>query len=94
MSYIDATNEYGLVVRKEALRERGLSLQVLSESMQDVDVLGEDAKIISYGPIFGPEAQGALKVTLGAIGLVEIDDFFGFDFLMPDWIRLGVATTE
>ena len=91
MPFIDAKSEYGLIVRKAALSERGVSPDDLSRVMTDVDVSGEDESLISYGPLFGVEAQDNLKADLADLGLIEIDDYFGLDFLLPEWTRLGVA---
>jgi hypothetical protein len=91
MSFIDATSEYGIVVRKAALAERGVSFDDLTLVMTDVDVNGESESLVSYGPLFGIEAQDNLKTGLADLGLIDIDDFFGLDFLLPEWARLGVA---
>jgi glycerol-3-phosphate dehydrogenase len=57
--------------------------------MVDVDIQGENANLISYGPIFGIEAQENLKAALSSLGLVEIDDLYGLDFFLPEWARMG-----
>ena len=93
MSFIVATSEYGLIVRKAALLERNLTYSEISLVIADVDIQGENANLISYGPIFGIEAQEKLKAALSRLGLVEIDDFYGTDFFLPEWVRMGVAST-
>lgn len=94
MTYIEAINEYGLVVRKSALSERSISTSDFSNAMIDVDVSSENDNLISYGPLFGIEALENLKEELQSIGLVYIDDFYGFDFFLPDWIKLGIAFSD
>ena len=91
MSYIAATAEYGLVLRKGALAEKGLPFSILSDVMADIDVLGEDDGLISFGPLFGDEALNEIKARLSARSLEYADDFFELNMLLPHWIKLGVA---
>ncbi len=91
MSYLAATGEYGLIVRKHSLTEKAVSRDHLSEVMADVDVLGEDDSIVSFGPLFGQEALDQLKSNLESSGLNYIDDFCTFDFYVPEWLKVGVA---
>jgi hypothetical protein len=91
MKYIAATPEYGLVVRKSSLMERGISQSSFSEAMHDIDILEENDELMSYGPLFGQEAFDEIKTRLANIGLSHVDDYLELNFLLPDWLRLGVA---
>jgi hypothetical protein len=92
MSYLAATGEYGLIVRKPALAEKAIGRDRLSEVMADVDVMDEDDTIISFGPLFGQEASNQLKSDLESCGLTYLDDFCTFDFYVPEWLKVGVAS--
>lgn len=92
MSYIAATAEYGLVLRKGALTEKGISSDRMSDIMDDIDVLGENDDIISFGPLFGEEALEEIKGRLSGNGLEYADDYFELNLLLPHWIKLGVAS--
>jgi hypothetical protein len=73
------------------LEEHGILPENLSGVMVDVLVHGEDQNLISYGPLFGIEAQENLIAGLIELGLVEVDDFVGFNFFVPDWLQVRVA---
>ncbi len=92
MSYIDATPEFGLIVREGSLLEKDISHSTLTEIMQDIDVLGENDDIISYGPMFGEEALQEIRSRLSSAGFEYVDDYFDLNFLMPDWAKLGVSS--
>lgn len=93
MSYIDATSEFGLVLRKGSLLEKGISHSALAETMRDIDVLGENGDIISCGPIFGEGALQEIISRLSSVGLEYFDDYFDLNFPMPNWVKLGVSST-
>ncbi|MBX9813379.1 MAG: hypothetical protein K2X76_01615 [Sphingomonas sp.] len=90
MSYIAATAEYGLILRKGALAEKGISPEILSDIMADIDVFGEDENLISYGPLFGEEVLEEIKARLSANKLDYVDDYFELNMLLPHWVKLGV----
>lgn len=92
MRYIAATSEFGLIVRKRALAEKGVSSVDLSKLIEDVDVLAEDDLLISLGPLFGSEALSEIMKRLSDKGLAYVDDFFEMNFLTPSWLRLGVSS--
>lgn len=91
MNYIAATAEYGLVLRKKSLAEKGMSPSALSDIMADIDILGEDDDLISFGPLFGEEALEEIKTRLSAGNLEYADDYFELNLLLPYWVKLGVA---
>jgi hypothetical protein len=93
MTYIAATSEYGIVIRKAAMKAKSIDDPVLFEIMTDVGVLGDDKNIVSFGPLFGKEALDQITTQLGNAGLTYVDDFCTFDFLMPEWLSLGVRAT-
>jgi hypothetical protein len=90
-SYIAATGEFGLVVRKQALADKGLELSTLLDAMDGVGLLGEDGRLLSFGPIFGADAIATLQGQLRALGLEHVDDFVELELLLPVWVQLGVA---
>ncbi|MDV2987561.1 UNVERIFIED_CONTAM: hypothetical protein Q9R58_24955 [Methylobacteriaceae bacterium AG10] len=91
MSYIPATAEYGVVLRKAALCEKNVSRDIILEAMKDIDILGEDENLISWGPLFGQQALDEIRLRLSKTKLEYIDDYIDLDFLLPQWIGLGVA---
>lgn len=92
MSYIAATPEYGLIIRKPALSEKSISYSSLLDAMDGVLIIDESDDLISFGPMFGEEALSAIKSRLSNINLDFVDDYFELNFLMPDWVKLGVAS--
>jgi hypothetical protein len=90
MTYVAATGEFGLVVRKKSLSEKGLTKDRVLAVMADVDVLGENDGVLSFGPLFGEEALLEFSSRLKNIGLEYHDDFFDLNFLAPGWMRIGV----
>jgi hypothetical protein len=82
VSYLVAANKYGFVVRKAALKEKSVGRCKLFQAMTDVDVLGEDRNIMSYGPLFEQEAFDCITSRLEGLDLIYSDDFCTFDFTM------------
>jgi hypothetical protein len=92
MPYVAATPEFGLIVRKPALAENGISKSALLDILENTEVLGEDEGLISFGPLFGEEALEEMMNRLTAHRLNYVDDFFELNLLLPTWARLGVAS--
>jgi len=93
MSFINVTPEYGLVVRKDALLERGVSLEKLLVAMKVEAPLDSDDRLISFGPSFGQEALDGLVRELLGLGLQYFDDFFEVVGDYPAWCRFKVGYT-
>ncbi|PDS87298.1 hypothetical protein [Rhizobium sp. L18] len=91
MSYIAATPEFGLIIRKAALIERKLSRQALLELMSGIDLIDENEGLLTFGPLFGVEAYQTIMRRLEIAGLAYVDDYFGLDILVPPWIKIGVS---
>ena len=83
--------DYGIVVRQEALKERGISLTRLLE-LFEVDAPYDHAGgLISFGPHFGQDASDEFSARLQAIGLQYVDDFFVFASDVPPWCALAAC---
>jgi hypothetical protein len=76
--YISLTSEYGLVVRRKALEERGVSWGDLLTALEVRRPLDENDCLISFGPHFGQEALDTMTHRLTSMGLRYFDDFFEF----------------
>jgi hypothetical protein len=91
MPFVRVSADYGVVVRKAALAERGVSMQQLLDAMEAGQPLDESADLVSFGPHFGSEASDELSRRLRALGLEYVDDFFVFAGEFPNWCRFGAA---
>jgi hypothetical protein len=91
MGFIDVTPEYGLVIRKDALRERNVSLEALLAAMKTDAPLDSDDRLISFGPSFGQEALDGLIKELSGLGLQYFDDFVEVVGSYPEWCRFRVG---
>jgi hypothetical protein len=91
MSFVAVTAEYGIVIRRHALAERGVSYQAVLDAVEADEPLGADEELLTFGPSFGPEALEGLTQRLTALGLVFFDDFFEFEGDFPLWCKFAVA---
>lgn len=91
MQFVRLSADYGLVVRRAALDERGVAYAQLLNAMESEEPLDRSDEIISFGPHFGGEAADELTSRLIALGLVYIDDFFVFSGDFPAWCRFAAA---
>lgn len=91
MHFVRLSAEYGLVVRKAALVERGVAYSQLLTAMESTQPLDENDGLVSFGPHFGGEAADNLASRLVALGLVHVDDFFVFSGDFPAWCRFAAA---
>ncbi len=85
MSDISITSEYGIIVRRAALMERGVSWGDLLGVFSGKEPLDANSDLISFGPHFGQEALDALLRGLADVGLKYFDDFFEFSGDYPKW---------
>jgi hypothetical protein len=92
MSHISVTNEYGIIVRRAALAERGVSWEDLLKVFSVKEPLDADSYLILFGPHFGQEALDALLERLSSIGLKYFDDFFEFYGDYPEWCVFKAST--
>ena len=84
----------GLVIRKQALIDRGLDLPQLIDGLGPLDVRGETADLVSIGPLFGAEAVLAAIRAFETRGLVYVDDFYAVEIDLPDWLRLDARLAD
>ncbi|MEZ2311572.1 hypothetical protein AB6809_33605 [Paraburkholderia sp. RCC_158] len=91
MGFIDVTPEYGLVIRKDALRERNVSLEAVLAALKADAPLDSDDRLISFGPSFGQEALDGLIKELAGLGLQYFDDFVEVVGTYPEWCRFRVG---
>jgi hypothetical protein len=91
MNFINVTQEYGLVIRRDALRERNVSLEVLLKTMKVDAPLDSNEWLISFGPSFGQEALDGLVKELSGLGLQYFDDFIEVVGNYPEWCQFKVG---
>ncbi|WP_224362739.1 hypothetical protein [Hyalangium versicolor] len=85
MATVNLSSEFGLVVRRAALEQRGVSYRKLLDTMETEAPLDVNEELISFGPHFGLEAATEFARRLESIGLINIDDFFVFAGDFPEW---------
>src|SRR3954466_920508 len=85
MTAVDMTSEFGLVVRRAALEQRGVSYGKLLELMEAQTPLDASEELVSFGPHFGSEAVAEFVRRLEAAGMINIEDFFVFVGDFPEW---------
>ena len=82
---VNVTAEFGLVVRRKALVERGVPLNALLAALEADAPLDCNDFLLTFGPHFGQEAMEAMVGRLTRLGLVYYDDFFEFAGDYPNW---------
>ena len=90
-AFVAATGDYGLVIRRQALADRGITVATLLELLEGVNLMGQNDDLLSFGPIFGPDAMHNLHERLRTQGLEYVVDFAELELLLPDWLQIGVA---
>ena len=85
------SSDFGLVLRKAALRERGVALADVLKAMEVREPLAGDEDLLSFGPHFGQEAADTFSARLDVLGFVYVDDYFVFAEPLPEWCSLHVA---
>jgi hypothetical protein len=83
--YVSLASEYGLLVRRKALEESGVSLGDVLTALEVGEPLDENEYLISFGPHFGQEALDTMTQRLTTLGLRYFDDFFEFSGDYPKW---------
>jgi hypothetical protein len=86
MRCIHISDEFGIVVRRTALSERGVAWTDLLGVFGVSRPLDSNETLASFGPHFGQEALDELTRRLTNIGLLYFDDFFAFQGDFPKWI--------
>jgi len=82
---IHASVEFGIVVRRASLAERGVDLDRVYQCMETSLPSGINDHLISFGPSFGVEAQRVFMRRLEQLGLVYFEDFFEVNVDHPVW---------
>jgi hypothetical protein len=85
MVSIAITSEYGVIVRKNSLPERLLTLDQVLKVMETSKPFSEDENLLAFGPSFGQEALDTFRKRLEILGLRYWDDFFEFTADCPPW---------
>jgi hypothetical protein len=92
--FIPITFEFGIVVRRQALVERAITLAAVLRVFEVCAPLGESADLLSFGPAFGHEACDEFKRRLTSLGLIYVDDFFDLQLGHPNWLQFSAAFAE
>jgi hypothetical protein len=88
---VAATNEYGLVVRRRALLEKGVEYESLLKALEAQKPLDHNDELITFGPSFGAEAMNEFMARLQYLGLTYVDDFYCLSFDLPPWCGLRLV---
>lgn len=94
MSCINATGEFGLIIRRSALTERGVSIDAVLAAMEAAEPMSINEDLISFGPTFGQEALDVFTARLMNLGLEYFDDFFEFAGVFPSWCNFHVSLSQ
>ena len=86
---MDVTFSYGIVIRRKAISQRQVNLQSVYDAFEITKPFSEDADMICFGPLFGPEASKMIISRLKGLGLTYVDDFYELAFDHPDWLRFS-----
>jgi hypothetical protein len=84
---IKVTAEFGIIIRRAALEERGIASEDLLSAFQASKPLDLNAELVSFGPSFGKEALDTFIQRLRALGLIYFDDFIEFAGDFPGWCK-------
>jgi hypothetical protein len=87
---VQATFQYGLVVRSAALGERNVPLTSLLEALETDAPLDQDDHLIVFGPHFDGDALAEMHKRLSSLGLVYVDDYFELVMDHPGWLGFRV----
>jgi surfactin synthase thioesterase subunit len=85
--------DFGVLVRRASLSEKGLSLDQVVAVMES-EPLDRDQQLLSFGPHFGGEAADEFTRRLESLGLSFIDDFFVFECDLPAWCTVFAAVSD
>jgi hypothetical protein len=90
---IKITSEFGLIIRKQALAARNVTMEMVLTAMEVSEPLDCNDELISFGPSFEQEALDEFSRRLMKLGLEYFDDFFEFAFPSPPWCQFQVRLT-
>jgi hypothetical protein len=90
MKFIKVTNFFGIIIRKDAIDKKSLSITDIKDII-DTDLIDENDELLSFGPCFGEEAASNIGKKLESKGLEYVDDYFIFQGDFPDWMSFRVG---
>jgi hypothetical protein len=70
VEFVKIHPEFGIVIRKGALMERGVQFGAVLSVFQAQSPFDQNETLISFGPHFGQEAATTLVKSLEGLGLV------------------------
>lgn len=91
---IAVTFTYGILVIRQALQARGVSLAEVCNALEVAEPMDSGSSLLSFGPAFGKEASDALVRRLQGLGLTYVDDFFDIALDLPEWVRFSASSNE
>ena len=91
MNPVKVTPEYGLIVRRDALREQGVSFDALLAAMDAQNPMDMNDHLISFGPLLEDGAFEDVIQSLRALGLEYYNDFVEFVGAYPKWCCFHVG---
>ncbi len=87
-SRIPISGEYEIVIRVEALKERGVTREQILSCMKCQEPRAESNSLWLFGPHFGAEAANEFVARLGDLGLKYWVDYIEVDLSIPTWFKL------
>jgi hypothetical protein len=90
MQFVKATNFFGIIIRKDAISKKSLSIDDIKKLIE-TDLIDESDELLSFGPCFGEEAADNIGKKLITKGLQYVDDYFIFQGDFPDWMSFKVG---
>jgi hypothetical protein len=91
MTSIPASVEFGIIVRRGSLAERGIELEQVYQCMGTSVPCGISDELITFGPSFGVDAQREFIRRLEELGLNYFEDFFDVNIDRPAWCGFMVT---
>jgi hypothetical protein len=88
---IPVSVEFGIVIRRACVDERGITLDQVYRCMETSSPAGISNDLISFGPLFGIEAQQTFIRRLESLGLTYYEDFFDLHVDKPGWCNFLVS---
>ena len=91
MTSIPASVEFGIIIRRGSLAERGIELEQVYRCMETSAPYGISDDMITFGPSFGADAQRQFIQRLEELGLNYFEDFFKVNIDRPAWCGFMVT---
>jgi hypothetical protein len=91
---VKVPEQFGIVVRKAALKKHNVSDKKVLDAMETSKPFDENHDLLSFGPHFGQEASNEFIRRLESLGLNYGDDFIDFEDLLPAWCQVYVIASE